>query len=503
LIVVVIGYGGCAKISSPAASDSGGVPLPPQSPDAVADRSVSLSDAAPPTPRDAGPPPCVNLQCQRVNCAGAPTSISGTVFAPNGKLPLYNVTVYVPNAPLEPFAAGISCDRCGVVSSGKPIASAVTDSQGKFKISNVPAGVNIPLVFQVGKWRRKVMIPNVTACQDNAVTDANLTRLPRNRQEGDIPRIAVTTGSCDQLGCLLPKLGIDTAELGVAGEDKAVAYYRGGLPVMVMPGSVNNYGPPNMPHATELWNDEAKLSQHDLTLLSCECSEALTIKSAAAFSAMTNYLAKGGRIFGSHYSYVWLKNASDTDLTTAVSISTPGLGVPSGVASIAPMTIDTSFPKGKALADWMKFVDPAVMYGQIASRQIFNNVSSVTAPAALAWASSPTIWFGGFDAGAGSGGDGGAGADGGAANLRPRIITVNTPAGVPADKQCGRAAHLDAHITFDDTTMAPGVPAGAKFPESCGVNLTKGEEALAFLFFDLASCIQDDTMPVVPPIVVP
>jgi hypothetical protein len=161
------------------------------------------------------------------------------------------------------------------------------------------------------------------------------------------------------------------------------------------------------------------------------------------------------------------------------------------------MTIDTSFPKGKALADWMKFVDPTVMYGQIASRQLFNNVQSVMAPSALAWASSPTIFFGGFDAGTGSDG----GADGGANTMRPRIITVNTPAGLPADKQCGRAAHLDAHITVDDILVMP-MP-NAKFPESCGVNLTKGEEALAFLFFDLASCIQDDTMPVVPPIVVP
>jgi hypothetical protein len=46
-------------------------------------------------------------------------------------------------------------------------------------------------------------------------------------------------------------------------------------------------------------------------------------------------------------------------------------------------------------------------------------------------------------------------------------------------------------------------PVGSRFPDNCGAGLSKGEEALAFLFFDLASCIQDDTRPVVPPIIVP
>src|SRR5882724_11009625 len=97
---------------------------------------------------------CKNLQCQQVPCAGATTTVSGTVYAPNGMLPLYNVRVYVPNAPLPPAVAGVTCDQCaGIKGTVSVVASALTDAHGAFKLENVPAGKNIPLVMQVGKWR--------------------------------------------------------------------------------------------------------------------------------------------------------------------------------------------------------------------------------------------------------------------------------------------------------------------------------------------------------------
>src|SRR5579864_3535100 len=78
------------------------------------------------------PAGCVGLQCQQKKCAnGGDTTVSGTVFAPNGTLPLYNAIVYVPNAKLDPLTKGASCDKCGAV-SGSPVTTALSDPHGNF-----------------------------------------------------------------------------------------------------------------------------------------------------------------------------------------------------------------------------------------------------------------------------------------------------------------------------------------------------------------------------------
>jgi hypothetical protein len=74
--------------------------------------------------------------------------------------------------------------------------------------------------------------------------------------------------------------------------------------------------------------------------------------------------------------------------------------------------------------------------------------------------------------------------------LHPRILTVNTPVGVDPDQQCGRGVHLDMHV-------AP--TGGGDFPSSCGTTLNETEKALAFFFFDLASCVIPDTREPTPP----
>ncbi|HEY8076857.1 MAG TPA: carboxypeptidase regulatory-like domain-containing protein, partial [Labilithrix sp.] len=284
---------------------------------------------------------CQGLECQVQSCGGgSETSITGTAFAPNGTLPLYDVVVYVPNSKPDDLVQGVTCDQCGAV-TGNPVTTALSDATGKFVLHNAPVGDNIPLVLQVGKWRRQVTIPHVAACTENALTDHELTRLPKNQTEGNMPHIALTSGGCDLLGCVLPKIGIDASEFGKDGDGyaKAVHVYTGG-----------GGGTGSMPDATTLWNDVNKLKTYDMAILSCECSENLGNKGGAsgpAFDAITQYMNAGGRIFTSDYMYSWYRYTKDNGLKSAVNLR--GGAPPGG----DPMTIDTTFAKGKALGDWL------------------------------------------------------------------------------------------------------------------------------------------------------
>src|SRR5262252_7819709 len=97
---------------------------------------------------------CVGIGCQVVDCATRglpPTTVSGTVFAPNGTLPLYGVSVYVPLTAVGSFPPGATCNKCNDPLPGSPATVATTYETGHFSLANVPVGSNVPLVITTGK----------------------------------------------------------------------------------------------------------------------------------------------------------------------------------------------------------------------------------------------------------------------------------------------------------------------------------------------------------------
>lgn len=444
-------------------------------------------------PQEGGPKPgCVGLECKQLPCDGtAKTTVSGTVFDPAGKVPVYNATVYVPNTPLADLSDGASgCDRCDAKVSGTPIAITATDTSGHFTLENVPVDVNVPLVVQIGKWRRKIEIPSVGKCVDTKL-DAALTRLPRNRAEGSIPRIALTTGGADPLQCLLRKIGVDDSEFGVAGSEARIHLYAGGgftrgtsKPAASKFGASLNGGAP-FGAAETFWSDVTNLKKYDVVLLSCEGDEneatAGATKPPAAKQALYDYAKGGGRVFASHYHEVWLRKSPEplvSSIATWADPEKPPPSVPADPATTAVSAeISTAFPKAVAMKEWLKNQN-ALNAGKLPIFDARHNVDAV-GPSGLDWISALNP---------------------NASNRRAvQYLTFNTPVGAAADAVCGR-------VVFSNLHVGAGVQAGvsddpqAAFPDGCKTSdLSAQQKALEFMLFDLSSCIQKDAAAVVAP----
>lgn len=424
--------------------------------DPTLDGGASSSSGFVPDGGDAGTPTgCKGLECQITACGnGTKTTISGTVYAPTPAQygnpdPIYNAILYVPNAPLQPFPKTVSCDKCGTITSGSPIATALSGSDGKFTIENVPDGEDIPIVIQVGRWRRLVKIPKVEACKDNPL-DKEQTRLPRNKSEGDIPLMAIATSQYDPTECILRKIGIDAEEFTVPDKDGRVHIYKGGGATLA--GSTP-------PPASALWASPENLKRYDIVALPCQTDSNAKPTGLGANNVGT-YADEGGRVFITDLSKDVIQSGPTTWRTT---------GTFGGASFSNPGVIDTTFPKGQALADWLFAIGATPQKGQINLTAVVTSLASVTPPSQR--------WVSGTGAGAGI-----------------ETYSFNTP--VPADPaaQCGRVVYSGFHIAQSG---------GGTFPAECSnTPLTPQEKTLEFLLFDLAACIQkDDTPPAPPPVV--
>jgi hypothetical protein len=433
---------------------------------------------------EGGPSGCVGLECNQAACEGATkTTLTGKVFDPAGKVPLYNVVVYVPNGTPEPIISGLGpkCDTCAGSVTGNPIALALTDASGSFTLENVPADVDFPLVVQIGKWRRTITIPKVAPCTTVAL-DAGTIRLPRNRTEGDIPRIALATGAADPLECLLRKIGLDDSEFGTAGSEARIHLYAGGgttSPPTTATSSFQAGG--DFAPATGLWGSLDELKKYDIVMLSCEGTENPDSKPDAARQALYDYSAVGGRVFTSHYHHYWFSRspvasvkglAEWTNDFTCKDASCPRELEPNPATTVFG-TINTSFAKGAAMKDWLR--NTSSLTGPEETLPIQegrHNVNAVTA-GAISWITMANP--------AASG------------KIAHEYITFNTPVGAPDEQVCGRVVFTDLHVGAGDATGTP-------FPSGCTTpDLTPQQKALEFMLFDLSSCIQrDDKPPVLP-----
>jgi hypothetical protein len=422
---------------------------------------------------------CTDLACKVVDCKSMSqpaTTISGTVYAPNGTLPLYGISVYVPDSDPGPFAAGLSCQKCTDSLPGSPVGKpVVTDEMGNFTLTDMPSGVPVPLVITSGKWRRILTLPTVNQCSDNKVTMSDTT-LPKAIDDTtpntkvpwpmsttpaiSMPKIALTTGGADSLECLIRKLGIADKEISTNQGSGHVNFYTGNGVAAFDSGWAGGGGA--IPSATPFWGTEANLDGYDIVILSCEGNQNPNTKQDPALANMKAYADKGGRVFASHWHNIWIGGAWATG------------GNPAGNAAWLPIAqwqdspdpgspdlIDEqNNPKGPNFAQWMLNVGGSTMRDVIPIQGGTDRETAVGINMAMAerWTYTQST-------------------------MAPQNFQFTTPIEADANTRCGKVVFSDMHVS--------GGPGTGDYPTECGSNmmLSPQEKALAFMFFDISSCV--------------
>ena len=416
-------------------------------------------------PSDASACPDADLRCHVDTCSGPGTSISGKVYDPAGKNPIPHAFVFVPTDPggaipaISPGAK--TCDSCSLP-IGSYVAATMSDATGSFSLHGVPTGTHVPLVVQIGKWRREVFV-STTSCQ-NTVLPASDTKLPASQAQGDMPSMALLTGGLDDLGCFLFRMGIEASEYTAPRAGGRVDVYQG-LSLSGTNGPALSTGTAGNCTNTScpLWSSKTSLESYDIVLLACEgdtfdgtvdaggvLNGGASNVTAVGKQAMHDWLGEGGKVFATHYHYTWFMNGP-ADFQGVASWKGYSLGTGTGSDAIV-----TAFPKGQDFRTELADAGALQASGNLGLTGLADSVGSVNAPA-LAWIRDPST-------------------------TDTKYLTFTTPVG----GTCGKAAFSDLH--------AGGAPSG-DIPGSCkSQGLSAQEKAMELLFFDLSACVSDDSM---------
>jgi hypothetical protein len=462
---------------------------------------------------------CTGVCSQIPDCQpGMTTTLSGTVLDPAGKHPLYNALVYIPNDPndagLQPFTAGITCDVCGATAAGNPLVTTYTAADGTFALSNVPVGNNIKVVVQLGRWRRQFPINITNSCGPNPI-DAGTLTMPKNRNEGDIPRIALLTGSWDAVECTLRKMGIDDGEFADPGGQEHIHFYQADDPhaaaIASAELSTNIWGrgarkstsTPNQDILFGTTGGSPTINQYDLAILECEGYDE---DQKAYWSKLGDYTAAGGRVFTSDFMFAWFSETPWCDSTHAcpnagVCQNELGFSCNTGDDCICSKKQDNpaftgaanwnltyshadadepntlidlvSNPKGPAFKQWLEIVGASVVNSdKVDINPWFRSTDGVAGQTQQWLYHQGTV---------------------------PIHFTFNTPVGAQPADQCGRAVFSDWHAVVRDGSGSgslfgppPQFARNVIFPGECDAAtaaMTPQEKILEFMLFDLTACV--------------
>lgn len=444
-------------------------------------------------------------------CQSCVTTVSGTVKDPGKNVGLSGVTVFQPNqtpAALTDFSGSPVCDSCSaLVNPSTFITAANTGTNGSFSLGRAAPGPGL-VVSQTGRWRRQAAV-NLNACVNNTIADDNI-RMPKNRAEGDIPKMALVIGDRESLECWVAKVGIDSNEIWPQG-GTAPAVTAGSVtkPAGVDAARIQLFtantssglgqasGRPSAPVGSNLWAAGGPLGNYSAVILPCDSGH-YTGLSTGDNGRMANYAKAGGRLFMDHLtgSEEWLNgsNATSTWKATSTWQGNTSPTLPAVGYVFGGKTSDSTAQQ--ALYAWMALNAPSTSTPTGAG---YLNVSNPRADSLIPNSATTTEWLRGHKQDSWTGNY----------TTDRNVVTgsnydyelsysfdVNADASLtpsPGASSCGRVIYNGMHVSQTRATQQSGFggtfATSIKFPTDCKTTALSSEElALEYQFFQLTAC---------------
>jgi hypothetical protein len=215
---------------------------------------------------------------------------------------------------------------------------------------------------------------------------------------------------------------------------------------------------------------------YDAVVLSCEGAQRPHTKPQEAMQALHDYADAGGRVFMSHWHNIWLGGERGNPahgLPDWRSVVEFDYAAPQREASQLAI-IDRTGPRGVDFATWLNHVGASNARDELTVNEPRYTAKRLASPIqAQEWLyvdparSTP------------------------AGKVSVQDLLFTTPLGAPQDQRCGKVVFSDMHVSSGSTSH-PSVPFPGTGIERNGcttTDLTPQEKALAFILFDMASCV--------------
>jgi hypothetical protein len=304
-----------------------------------------------------------------------------------------------------------------------------TDIDGTFSLRNLPPG-EYEVVVEKGMFQRRTTV--TVGCEDVWI-DPALTALPGSSEEGRVPRIAVVTGAFDQMERVLSNIGLRELDL--------------------FTGSLGGPGGT----ASELLRDSEALNAYDYLFVNCGASlEGDGFSGGGVLfeeevqANLRSFVDRGGRLYVTDLSYDVVEQIFPRYIDFGASPSVDGLGEFPEMLNAAERGVIAE-TQGTVLEPmlerWLEIHGALDDDGRLPIRHLGGGWAHIddVGESTTTWVEAP--------------------ADG----MSDRPMTVTFNAG------CGATLYTSYHTTGFGT----------------GTTLSAQEMMLAYLAFEIASCVED------------